>query len=184
MASDVPHRYATRSWPKALGSRLYGSLSALLGIIPMAFMPRNRIGPPPRRFAADAHNCIMVRVSTDPSEYKVVARADPSRSRAPLGSSRHRERSCQSHSTTQAPYKGNLPSLLPGTRRSSGISAYISEHRCRMSPVGGKADVPATWPGNPLVAKKATFCSCVNRWFTIYVSCPGSCMATNLEGPP
>ena len=32
MAADVPHRYATRSWPKALGNRLYGSLSALLGI--------------------------------------------------------------------------------------------------------------------------------------------------------
>jgi hypothetical protein len=32
MASDVPHRYATRSWPKALGSRLYGSLSTLLGM--------------------------------------------------------------------------------------------------------------------------------------------------------
>ncbi len=31
-ASDVPHRHATRSWPKALGSRLYGSLSTLLGI--------------------------------------------------------------------------------------------------------------------------------------------------------
>ncbi len=44
-------------------------------LIPMAFMPRNRIGPPPRSFAADAHDCIMVRVSTDPTEYKVVARA-------------------------------------------------------------------------------------------------------------
>ncbi len=32
MASDVPHRRATRSWPKALGNRLYGSLSTLLGI--------------------------------------------------------------------------------------------------------------------------------------------------------
>ncbi len=32
MATDVPHRYATRSWPKALGSRLYEALSALLGI--------------------------------------------------------------------------------------------------------------------------------------------------------
>ncbi len=32
MACDVPHRYATRSWPNALGNRLYGSLSALLGI--------------------------------------------------------------------------------------------------------------------------------------------------------
>ncbi len=32
MACDVPHRCATRSWPKALGNRLYGSLSTLLGI--------------------------------------------------------------------------------------------------------------------------------------------------------
>ncbi len=31
-STDVPHRYATRSLPKALGSRLYGSLSTLLGI--------------------------------------------------------------------------------------------------------------------------------------------------------
>ena len=32
MAPDVPHRYATRSWPKALGSRLYGSLIRTFGI--------------------------------------------------------------------------------------------------------------------------------------------------------
>ncbi len=32
MACDDPHRRATRSWPKTLGSRLYESLSALLGI--------------------------------------------------------------------------------------------------------------------------------------------------------
>ncbi len=32
MASYVPNRHATRSWPKTLGNRLYGSLSALLGI--------------------------------------------------------------------------------------------------------------------------------------------------------
>ncbi len=32
MATDVPHRRATRSWPKTLGNRLYESLSALLGI--------------------------------------------------------------------------------------------------------------------------------------------------------
>ncbi len=32
MATDVPHRCATRSLPKALGNRLYGSLSTLLGI--------------------------------------------------------------------------------------------------------------------------------------------------------
>ncbi len=32
--TDVPQRDATRSWPKALGNRLYGSLSALLGMRP------------------------------------------------------------------------------------------------------------------------------------------------------
>ncbi len=34
MAPDVPHRYATRSWPIALGSRLYGSLIRTFGIRP------------------------------------------------------------------------------------------------------------------------------------------------------
>ncbi len=34
VAADVPHRYATRSWPKTLGSRLYGSFSVVLGIRP------------------------------------------------------------------------------------------------------------------------------------------------------
>ncbi len=32
MACNAPHRRAMRSWPKALGNRLCGSLSALLGI--------------------------------------------------------------------------------------------------------------------------------------------------------
>ncbi len=32
MACDVPHRRAMRSWPKTLGNRLYGSLSARFGI--------------------------------------------------------------------------------------------------------------------------------------------------------
>ncbi len=35
MASDVPHRRATRSWPKALENRLYGSLSRTFGITPL-----------------------------------------------------------------------------------------------------------------------------------------------------
>src|SRR6266404_9389191 len=39
----------------------------------MAFAPRKRMGPPPRSFAADAHNCVMVRV-LGPTAYKVVAR--------------------------------------------------------------------------------------------------------------
>ncbi len=36
MACDAPHRRATRSWPKALGNRLYESLSALLGMMHVA----------------------------------------------------------------------------------------------------------------------------------------------------
>src|SRR6266568_6891387 len=36
-------------------------------------MPKWRTGPPPRSFAADAHDCIMVRV-LGPTGYKVVAR--------------------------------------------------------------------------------------------------------------
>ncbi len=32
MDSDAPHRHAMRSWPKTLGNRLYGSLSARFGI--------------------------------------------------------------------------------------------------------------------------------------------------------
>jgi hypothetical protein len=40
----------------------------------MAFLPRYRMGPPPRSFAADAHHCIMVWVS-GPAEYKHVARS-------------------------------------------------------------------------------------------------------------
>src|SRR5271169_4865928 len=48
------------------------------------------MGPPPRSFAADAHDCIMVRV-LGPTEYKVVARLI----RAPesgLPSDRHPDR--------------------------------------------------------------------------------------------
>ena len=57
---------------------------------PLAFMPNGRMGPPLRSFAADAHDCIMVRV-LGPTEYKVVARLI----RAPQAGSpsdRHRDR--------------------------------------------------------------------------------------------
>src|SRR5262245_35612338 len=40
----------------------------------MASMPIFRMGPPPRSSAADAHYCIMVRVSR-PTEYKDAARS-------------------------------------------------------------------------------------------------------------
>jgi hypothetical protein len=34
-------------------------------ILDMVFEPRFRMGPPPRSFAADAHDCIMVPIPTD-----------------------------------------------------------------------------------------------------------------------
>jgi transposase len=40
--------------------------------VSLAFMPKGRMGPPSRSFAADAHSCIMVRVLA-PTGYKVVA---------------------------------------------------------------------------------------------------------------
>jgi len=52
-------------------------------------MPKGRMGPPLRSFAADAHDCIMVRV-LGPTEYKVVARLIRARKRAP--SDRHPDR--------------------------------------------------------------------------------------------
>ena len=42
-------------------------------IDPHGFHAVKRMGPPPRSFAADAHDCIMVRV-LGPTGYKVVAR--------------------------------------------------------------------------------------------------------------
>ena len=50
---------------------------------PLAFMPIGRMGPPLRSFAADAHDCIMVQV-LGPTGYKVVARLNRARKRAPL----------------------------------------------------------------------------------------------------
>jgi len=58
------------------------------------------MGPPLRSFAADADDCIMVRV-LGPTGYKVVARLIRARKRAPLWSSSRphqagrRARSCQ-----------------------------------------------------------------------------------------
>src|SRR5882757_9878883 len=40
----------------------------------MAIEPRVRMGPPPRSFAADAYDCIMVQVPARPTGYKFVAR--------------------------------------------------------------------------------------------------------------
>ena len=51
--------------------------------IPTALMPVVRMGPPPRSFAADAHHCIMVRVSA-PTAYKDVHECSCTNPRAPL----------------------------------------------------------------------------------------------------
>src|ERR1700758_1367433 len=49
-------------------------------------MPLCRLGPPPRSFADDADNCIMVRSTHGSTEYKVVAWDFCARWQAPLGS--------------------------------------------------------------------------------------------------
>jgi len=43
-------------------------------IVDMACAPRFRMGPPPRSFAADAYDCIMVWIRIGSTEYKCVAR--------------------------------------------------------------------------------------------------------------
>lgn len=43
-------------------------------ILDMACAPRFRMGPPPRSFAADAYDCIMVWIRIGSTEYKCVAR--------------------------------------------------------------------------------------------------------------
>jgi hypothetical protein len=58
-------------------------------VFPWLSMPKGRMGPPLRSFAADAHDCIMVRV-LGPTEYKVVARLI--RARSGLPSDRHPDR--------------------------------------------------------------------------------------------
>ena len=45
-------------------------------MFPWLSMPKGRMGPPLRSFAADAYDCIMVRV-LGPTGYKVVARLIP-----------------------------------------------------------------------------------------------------------
>jgi hypothetical protein len=40
-------------------------------VLDMVCAPRFRMGPPPRNFAADAHDCIMVRICIGSTEYSV-----------------------------------------------------------------------------------------------------------------
>ncbi len=91
------------------------------------------MGPPPRSFAADAHDCIMVRVSTDPTEYKAVARASAPAAELPSDRPDTEIRSCQSHLTTQAPYKGIYDpcflareGLVPSLTRWAELAALLT----------------------------------------------------------
>src|SRR5713226_3244542 len=72
-------------------------------------MPKWRMGPPPRSFAADAHDCIMVRV-LGPTGYKVVARLiAPERG---LPSDRHPDRTKKLTKEKDAPTCRLLKRLL------------------------------------------------------------------------
>ena len=80
---------------------------------PLAFVPIGRMGPPLRSFAADAHDCIMVRVF-GPTGYKVVARLIAPASGLP--SDRHPDRSKRAQSR-----KVSATTWL-GSRRRNGLS--------------------------------------------------------------
>jgi hypothetical protein len=69
------------------------------------------MGPPPRSFAADAHDCIMVRV-LGPTEYKVVARLIRA-TESGLPSDRHPDR------IERAAVLGAVK-VWPGKRRARG----------------------------------------------------------------
>src|SRR5258708_15979066 len=86
---------------------------------PLALTPNGRMGPPLRSFAADAHDCIMVRV-LGPTGYKVVARLNRApKAGSPLiviatalsvpSCSKHEGKRCAALAnslTKKAPYKG------------------------------------------------------------------------------
>src|SRR6476619_5557917 len=87
---------------------------------PLAFTPNGRMGPPLRSFAADAHDCIMVRV-LGPTGYKVMARLNRApKAGSPLiviatalsvpSCSKHEGKRCAALAnslTKKAPYKGH-----------------------------------------------------------------------------
>ena len=67
----------------------------------MALMPTLRMGTPPRSFAADAHDRIMVRIPTGSTGYKAVARRS-----APVGKLRLGQATPLSSGNRRAPCIG------------------------------------------------------------------------------
>ena len=110
------------------------------------------MGPPPRSFAADAHDCIMVWV-LEPTEYKVVARLisaperglpsdrypDPIEQATVLGAVKVWPGKCRARGTTPSRTSRHKairfwPSPtacdgLPMTVRGGGVPACVMAHR-------------------------------------------------------
>jgi len=97
---DIGGRHLASGRLKALGELTYSALRARIQrVLPiddprwrepardMAQMPTERMGPAARSFAADAHDCIMVRIRTDLPNTSLW-REDAPQWRAPLGSLR------------------------------------------------------------------------------------------------
>src|SRR5258707_7455929 len=83
----------------------------------MALMPTERMGPPPGAVAADAHDCIMVRIRMD-LPHTSSRREDAPQWRAPLGLSvRAFNRRRQTPELRRdAPLAGHRPSACSGVK--------------------------------------------------------------------
>ena len=84
--------------------------------VDMAQMPTARMGPPPRSFAADAHDCIMVRIRTDLPHTSLWRRC--TQWRAPLGSlCRHSTGAVRRRSFQERPHLAvHPPSACSGVK--------------------------------------------------------------------
>jgi len=90
------------------------------------------MGPPPRSFAADAHDCIMVRV-LGPTGYKVVARLIAPEKRAPLWSSSRSHQACRRARSCQgvAWQRRSLSERVGATANLDSFCARQRQARCR-----------------------------------------------------
>ena len=96
------------------------------------------MGPPPRSFAADAHDCIMVRVF-GPTEYKVVARLIRAPERG-LPSDRHPdriERAAVLRAVKVWPGKGRAPGKVGAT---ANLDSSCARRLCNTAGRGEETD--------------------------------------------
>src|SRR3981189_910089 len=104
-------------------------------------MPKWRMGPPPRSYAADAHDCIMVR-GLGPTGYKVVARLiAPERG---LPSDRHPDRTKRAvvlDTVKGGPgHGGAVWTRVGGTANLDSFCARQRQARCRSGRRNGLSD--------------------------------------------